>query len=98
MYGTVFRYRLKSGMEQQHVDLLKEFDTNPPEGFVGGWTYRLDSGAGEFMTAVSFADKDAYLQNANGPEQAEFFRRFRELLSQDVEWNDGEIVVIQGQQ
>jgi len=44
MYGTVFRYRVKSGMEQQHIELFKEFDANPPEGYVMSWTYRLDKG------------------------------------------------------
>jgi hypothetical protein len=95
MYGTVFRYRVKPGMEQKLPELLREFDTNPPEGFVAGWTYRLDKGGDDYITAVSFTDKDAYLRNANRPEQAAFFQRFRDLLADDVEWNDGEIVVEQ---
>jgi antibiotic biosynthesis monooxygenase (ABM) superfamily enzyme len=95
MYGTVFRYRVKPGMEERLPELLKEFDANPPAGFVAGWTYRLDGGSAEYITAVSFTDKDAYVKNADSPEQAAFFGRFRELLADDVEWNDGEIVIEQ---
>ncbi|MGB6772306.1 MAG: hypothetical protein WBF51_09945 [Candidatus Dormiibacterota bacterium] len=95
MYGTVFRYRVKPGMGERLPELLKEFDANPPAGFVAGWTYRLDEGSDTYITAVSFADKDAYVDNANSPKQAAFFERFRELLAGDVEWNDGEIVVEQ---
>jgi hypothetical protein len=93
MYGTVFRYRLKPGMEQQHIELFKEFDANPPEGYVASWTYRLDAGHNEYITAAAHTDREAYLANATRPAQGAFFERFRALLADDVEWNDGEIVV-----
>jgi len=95
MYGTVFRYQLKPGTGERLAELLKKFDANPPEGFVAGWTYRLDAGNDQYITAVAFADKDAYVKNADSPEQAVFFESFRDLLAGDVEWNDGEIVVEQ---
>lgn len=93
MYGTVFRYRLKPGMEQQHLELFKNFDANPPEGYVASWTYRLDAGNNEYITAAAHSDRAAYLENAARPEQSAFFERFRALLAADVVWNDGEIVV-----
>jgi hypothetical protein len=93
MYGTVFRYRVKPGMEHKHIELFKEFDANPPEGYVTSWTYRLDKGGNEYITAAAHTDKEAYLENAKRPAQGAFFERFRELLAEDVEWNDGEIVV-----
>jgi hypothetical protein len=93
MYGTVFRYRVKPGMEQQHIELFKNFDEHPPKGFVGAWTYRLDRGGNEYITAAAHTSKAAYAENAKRPEQGEFFQRFRDLLVDDVEWNDGEIVV-----
>ena len=93
MYGTVFRYRVKPGMELKHVELFKKFDANPPDGYVASWTYRLDSDDNEYITAAAHTDKEAYLENAKRPEQGAFFERFRELLADDVEWNDGEIVV-----
>ncbi|MGA8207036.1 MAG: hypothetical protein WB801_01745 [Candidatus Dormiibacterota bacterium] len=95
MYGTVFRYQVKPGIGPRLPELFKEFDANPPAGFIAGWTYRLDAGSDHYITAVAFTDKDAYMKNANSPTQATFFERFRELLADDVEWNDGEIVVEQ---
>jgi hypothetical protein len=92
MYGTIFRYRVKPGMEQKHIELFKDFEAHPPEGFVAAWTYRLDKGGSEFMTAAAHTDKAAYLENAGRPAQAKFFESFRELLDGDVEWNDGEII------
>jgi hypothetical protein len=80
-------------MEQQHIEQFKAFDANPPEGYVASWTYRLDKGGNEYITAAAHTDKAAYLENAKRAEQGAFFERFRELLADDVEWNDGEIVV-----
>ncbi len=93
MYGTVFRYRVKPGKEQEHIELFKQFDANPPEGYVASWTYRLDAGHNEYITAAAHTDRAAYLENATRPEQKVFFERFRALLADDVEWNDGEITV-----
>jgi len=92
MYGTVFRYRLKPGVEQQWIQLLKEFQDNPPDGFLGAVTYRLDKGGDEYITAASHKDKAAYQQNADSPEQHSFFERMRALMVDDPEWNDGEIL------
>jgi len=43
------------------------------------------------MAAV-FESEDAYVANANSPEQHRRYQRYRELLSADPEWTDGEIV------
>jgi hypothetical protein len=92
MYGTVFRYRVKPGMEEKVSALITEFEANPPEGFVAAWTYRLDSGGGEYITAAAHTSKESYVENAGRPAQAAWFQSFRELLVDDPEWNDGEIV------
>jgi quinol monooxygenase YgiN len=92
MYGSVFRFRVKPGKDQEVMDLINEFLANPPEGFVGAATYRLDAGDGAYMTAAAHTSKEAYLENGGRPEQAAWFARFRALLVDDVEWNDGEVV------
>jgi Antibiotic biosynthesis monooxygenase len=92
MYGTVFRYRVKPGMEDEVLALFTEFQDSPPEGFVAAWTYRLDSGDGEYITAAAHTSKESYLANATRPEQAAWFERFRGMLVDDVQWHDGEIV------
>ncbi len=92
MYGSVFRWRVKPGMDAKVMQLIEEFRANPPEGFVGAATYKLDSGEGEYITAAAHNDKASYLENGQRPEQADWFAKFRECLAADVEWHDGEIV------
>jgi antibiotic biosynthesis monooxygenase (ABM) superfamily enzyme len=92
MYGTIMRYRTKPGSEAAALALTKEFLADPPAGFVASYTYRLDSGGDEYVTAAVFNDKDAYLRNANDPRQDQWFKRFQALLAGDVEWNDGELI------
>lgn len=93
MYGTVFRYRVKPGKDEELMTLFTEFRDNPPEGYVGSVTYRLDAGDGQYMTAAAHRDKQAYLDNAQSPQQSAWFQRFRELLVDDPDWNDGEILL-----
>jgi hypothetical protein len=92
MYGSVFRWWVKPGMDQKVMQLIEEFRANPPAGYVGAATYKLDSGGGEYITAAAHTDKASYAENAQRPEQAEWFAKFRECLADDVAWNDGEIV------
>ncbi len=92
MYGTVARMRLKPGMEQQLAEQLREFDGLGVQGFVRSTVYRLDAGTNEYMVAVAFETKEAYVANAESPEQAARYQKMRELLESDPEWNDGEIV------
>jgi heme-degrading monooxygenase HmoA len=92
MYGTVSRYRLKPGSEQAAIALSEELEQNPPPGYVGGYTYRLDAGGDEYITASVWSDRETYVQNAKGQRQQQWFTRVRELLVGDPEWNDGEVV------
>jgi quinol monooxygenase YgiN len=92
MYGTVFRFRVKPGKEAEFDKLTEGFLANPPDGFVTAWTYRLDAGNNEYIIAAAHTSKEAYLENAQRPAQAEWFQEFRALLEDDPQWNDGEIV------
>src|SRR5487761_550449 len=56
MYGTVTRYHLKPGAEEESVALARELEQNPPPGYVGGYTFRLDSGGSEYITAAVWSD------------------------------------------
>lgn len=91
MYGTVSRYRLKPGWEQAAIALSKDLGQNPPPGYVGGYTYRLDAGGDEYITASVWSDRETYVQNANDQQQ-QWFARVRELLVGDPQWNDAEVV------
>lgn len=94
MYGTVFRIQPKLGTEEEIIRLMEQWDRErrpKVKGVVATYLYRLDQGG--MMGAVVFQDKETYEANANDPEQDRWYRRLRELLEADPEWNDGEIVV-----
>ncbi|MHB8488828.1 MAG: antibiotic biosynthesis monooxygenase family protein [Candidatus Dormibacteria bacterium] len=92
MYGTVTRYHLKPGGEEESVALARELEQNPPPGYVGGYTFRLDSGGGEYITAAVWSDKETYRANADDERQRQWFARVRELMAGDPQWNDGEAI------
>jgi heme-degrading monooxygenase HmoA len=92
MYGTVSRYRLKPGSEQAAIAMSKELQGNPPPGYIAAYTYRLDSGNDEYITASIWSDRDTYVKNSNDERQQRWFQRVRELLIDDPQWSDGEVV------
>ena len=91
MYGTVARLRILPGKEGEFLDLARTYE-GAVAGFVGSHIYRLDSGNNEYMMAVLFTDKTAYVANANSTDQQERYRQMRALLADDPEWNDGEVI------
>ena len=96
MYGTVARFRVKAGMEMEIEAIVRDFERTPPQGYIGEYIYRMDSDPRSYVMAVMFESKEAYFANASSPEQDAEYRKFRELLESDPEWNDGEIVSFQG--
>ncbi|CAN5644576.1 hypothetical protein BH23CHL4_BH23CHL4_09150 [soil metagenome] len=92
MYGTVARFTGKQGAEQALRDLTSAEDPKSSAGYAFHHIYKLDSGENDFILVVGFEDKDAYVANANSPEQNEFYEKFRSLLTADPEWMDGEII------
>jgi heme-degrading monooxygenase HmoA len=92
VYGTVARLRVKPGSEQKLLELSRRGDMRSIPGLVADAVYRLDGRADEYMLVVAFESKEAYLANANSPEQHQRYLEIRELLVADPEWNDGEIV------
>jgi quinol monooxygenase YgiN len=95
MYGTVARIRIKPGRFDDVLALFEEWDRDfrpKVKGAGAGYLYRLDADANQAIMVATFENKDLYTRNANDPEQDKWFRRFRELLEADPEWNDGEVV------
>jgi heme-degrading monooxygenase HmoA len=90
MYGTVARFRVKPGMEQKLQETMSG-DENIP-GYVGAIVYKMDDNPNEMYLAVVFDSKEAYVKNADSPEQDARYREFREMLEADPEWHDGEVV------
>ena len=94
MYGTIFRFQVKPGKDQELHRLVQEDTAENARlraaGMVASYVYKLDNGG--YMGAAIFENKEKYVANANDPAQDRWYRRFRELLEADPEWNDGEIV------
>ncbi len=93
MYGTIYRIRPKAGKEQDVVRMLEEWDRErrpKVKGALGGYMYKLDKGG--LMGVVVFQSMEDYAANASDPQQDAWYRRFRDLLEADPEWNDGEII------
>jgi heme-degrading monooxygenase HmoA len=92
MYGTIARYRLKAGAEAQLEEQMRIFQAARVPGFVGVFIYRMDADAHEHYLAILFASKEAYLGNAQSPEQDARYRQMLPLLEEEPEWHDGEVV------
>ncbi|HEU4793668.1 MAG TPA: antibiotic biosynthesis monooxygenase [Nitrolancea sp.] len=92
MYGTVARLQLKPGVEGEFFELSREFEAANVPGYVGEYVYRMDADPSVFYLAVVFESKEAYVSNANSPEQNARYVKYRELLVSDPEWHDGEVV------
>ena len=92
MYGTVARFRVKPGMLDAMVAWDEQFAANAPPGYVAHYVYQTDEDANEFFVAVLFESREAYVANADSPEQNDQYVKWRELLEADPEWHDGEIV------
>ncbi len=94
MYGTVARFRIKPGIEQNLHDLMKSPDGAARQipGHVQTVVYRMDNDSQDFYMAVIFESKEAYVANANSPDQDAEYRKFTSFLEGEPEWHDGEIV------
>lgn len=92
MYGTVARLRIKPGMEAQLMEFDRKVQDAKIPGHVDTHTYRMDADPNIYYLAIIFESKEAYVANANSPEQYERYLEMRALLDSDPEWNDGEVV------
>jgi hypothetical protein len=92
MYGTVARMRVKSGELDQVRKLMEVEMAREVKGYVGSYVYKMDRDENEIMLAVLFDDKNTYVANADDPSQDEMYQKLRALLTEDPEWNDGEVI------
>jgi heme-degrading monooxygenase HmoA len=96
MYGTVAKMRAKRGSGTLLAEIGKQLEGDRPPGMVSVFVYRMDANPDEYVMAVAFESKEAYEANAASDEQDRRYRQLRELLESDPEWNDGEIVHVEG--
>jgi len=91
MYGTIAHCRIKPGMEQQLAEQARVFEAAKVPGAIATYAYRMDADPSDYYLAVVFASKEAYLANAQSPEQDARYHQLLSLLEGEPEWHDGEI-------
>ena len=94
-YGTIYRMRPKRGAEPQLVALLEEWERERKPnalGAVGGYIFKPDGRPDELIGVAVFRDRESYRANASDPAQDAWYRRLREHLEADPEWDDGVIL------
>lgn len=95
MYGTVAFAKPKAGQEQALVDMLdKWWNERAPttRGAIASTIHRNESTPGEIIISVVFESKEAYVANAENPEQDKWYQELRALLDADPRWLDGEVL------
>lgn len=92
MYGTVARMRVKPGKHAELMALSEEYTSELLPSMVAEYVYQMDGDPNEYYMAVVFESREAYVANAQSPEQHARYERFVALLDGDPEWHDGEII------
>jgi quinol monooxygenase YgiN len=92
MYGTVAKMRVKPGKLDEMRKLTAEDEMMSIPGLVSTTVYQMDSDPNELIMCVVFTNKEAYVKNAESPEQNQRYEAFLALLDGAPEWNDGGII------
>jgi hypothetical protein len=89
-YGSIFKLQVKSDHEEE---LLKIFNNqNRPNGMVAWFVMNPDE-KDEWIGVAVFESQDAYVANANRPEQHESFLKMMEHLESEPTWTDGSYIL-----
>jgi heme-degrading monooxygenase HmoA len=83
-------------MEKQLVEFSRMESALKIPGFIAQYVYRMDVDPDVYFLVVMFESREAYVANADSPEQDARFRQFRSMLLADPEWHDGEVVFAEG--
>ena len=90
MYGTIAKVRVKPGKIEELKQWTERFES--PPGGVAIIAYQMDADLNELYMAVLFESREAYVANAQSPEQHDRYLQMLPLLEGEPEWHDGEIV------
>jgi quinol monooxygenase YgiN len=91
MFGTVARFRLKQGATVDQLNATTDMEDRPP-GSVALLVFQSEKDPQEVWIATAFESREAYMKNADSPEQNARFEKMRELMDGAPEWHDGEVV------
>ena len=92
VYGTVAKFKIRPGAEAELMALAEDYASTTVPGYIGEYVYRLDGEPDTYIMAVMFDDRASYESNAASPAQHDRYLRFRALLADDPQWQDGEII------
>ena len=93
MYGSIARWHIKEGKQEEFERLGHEMMRERPPGSRSVMVYRSDADPRDYWVVGAFESREAYTGNSATPEQGERYRRMRELMEADPEWHDGEVVI-----
>jgi len=96
MFGTIYRMQPKPGQEQAVADFHRRWERERRprvDGVVAAYVFKPRRQPGELIGVAVFDCAANYYKNADDPEQDRWYRRLRELLQADPEWNDGDVLV-----
>jgi len=89
-YGSIFKLQVKPGHEEE---LLKIFnDQDRPDGMVAWFVMNPDE-KDQWIGVAVFENQEAYVANANRPEQHESFLKMMEHLESEPTWTDGSYIL-----
>ncbi len=94
MYGTIARMRIKPGSLANIQAWSKDINAIAISGHIATYIYQMDSDANELYLVVVFESREAYVRNAESPDQNERFQQMMGFLEAEPEWHDGEIIDI----
>ena len=92
MFGTVAKYRVKPGHEQQFINEMRSFEGKPPAGWLYHTVFRSTNDANEIWLSVVFENEELYRKNADSPEMDREYRKMLEHLQGEPEWHDGHVI------
>ena len=92
MYGTIFNLKIKPGHEGELLKELNEETSDKPDGMVAWFVMNPDNN-NDWIGVAVFESKQAYIANANRPEQHQAFLKMMEHLESEPGWTDGEYAI-----
>ena len=92
MYGSIFNFTIKPGHEDSLLKLLNLQESDKPDGMIS-WFLMNPDDKKEWIDVAVFESKEAYVKNANSPEQHQSFLQIMEHLENEPTWTDGTYVI-----
>jgi quinol monooxygenase YgiN len=91
-YGTVARYRVKPGHEEQFLEEMKAFEESPPHGWIYTTSFRSVTDPNDIWMSVVFESEELYKKNADSPDMDRQYRAMLQHIRGEPEWHDGHVI------